>query len=94
MTAKAIVVNRLIGTISDAARRKLDGTASVLPILHAVREELGTRDMLPGAVNGSLHALRRAALRARQVAQQTGTDLIVARAGQVVRVSPREQTTL
>lgn len=77
MTAKAVVANRLIGTISDA-----------------VRGELGARDMLPSAVNGSLHALRRAAVRARQVAQQTGTDLIVARAGQVVRVSPREQSTL
>lgn len=45
-------------------------------------------------LKGSLKAIHRAALRARQVAHQTGTDLIVARAGQVVRVSPREQTTL
>ena len=36
---------------------------------------------------GSWAAMRRAAQRARQVAQQTGTDLIVVRAGQVVRVA-------
>jgi len=35
---------------------------------------------------GAQAAIRRAAQRARQVAQQTGTDLIVVRAGQVVRV--------
>lgn len=39
-------------------------------------------------IRGSLAAMRRAAQRARQVAQQTGTDLIVERDGQVVRVSP------
>ena len=52
--------------------------------------------MLPGAnaaIKGSFTALRRAALRARQVAQQTGTDLIVIRAGQVVRVSPLQKNT-
>jgi hypothetical protein len=51
--------------------------------------------MPPGAdadLKGSMLAIRRAALRARQVAQQTGTDLIVVRAGQVVRVSPQPQT--
>ena len=37
---------------------------------------------------GALNALRRAAVRARQIAEQTGTDLIVVRAGQVVRVPP------
>ena len=37
---------------------------------------------------GAQLAIRRAAQRARQVAQQTGTDLIVVRAGQVVRVRP------
>lgn len=36
---------------------------------------------------GAQVAIRRAAQRARQVAQQTGTDLIVIRAGQVVRLS-------
>ena len=40
------------------------------------------------AVKGSLLAIRRAALRARQVAEQTGTDLIVMRSGAVVRVPP------
>ena len=43
---------------------------------------------LPASIHGALSALRRAALRAREVAQQTGTDLIVVRSGQVVRVSP------
>ena len=50
----------------------------------------------PGAdadVKGSLLAIRRAALRARQLAEQTGTDLIVVRSGQVVRVSPQAKTT-
>jgi len=49
----------------------------------------------PGAdadLRGSLLAIRRAALRARQVAQQTGTDLIVVRSGQVVRVPPQQKT--
>ena len=48
---------------------------------------------LPASANadiqGSLAAMRRAAQRARQVAQQTSTDLIVVRAGQVVRVVPQ-----
>ena len=50
----------------------------------------------PGAdadLKGSLLAIRRAALRARQVAEQTGTDLIVVRSGQVVRVPPQSKTT-
>ena len=42
-------------------------------------------------VEGSWAAIQRAALRARQVAQQTGTDLIVIRAGQVVRLAPKPQ---
>ncbi|OGB01012.1 MAG: hypothetical protein A3E79_05720 [Burkholderiales bacterium RIFCSPHIGHO2_12_FULL_61_11] len=50
-------------------------------------------EVLPIDVNGALNALRRAAVRARQVAQQTGTDLIVVRAGQVVRVSPQQKNT-
>ena len=50
----------------------------------------------PGAdadLKGSLLAIRWAALRARQLAEQTGTDLIVVRSGQVVRVSPQAKTT-
>ena len=38
-------------------------------------------------VDGAHAAIRRAAQRARQIAQQTGTDLIVMRAGQIVRLS-------
>lgn len=36
---------------------------------------------------GAQAAMHRAAQRARLIAQQTGTDLIIARAGHVVRVS-------
>ena len=42
-------------------------------------------------VKGSFVAIKRAAARARQIAAQTGTDLIVVRAGQVVRVSPEQK---
>jgi hypothetical protein len=42
-------------------------------------------------IKGSLTAIRRAARRARQVAQQTGTDLIVVRAGKVVRLPPNQK---
>ena len=54
-------------------------------------------DQLPPGVDadlkGSLTAIRRAALRAREVAEQTGTDLIVVRSGQVVRVPPQRKLT-
>lgn len=46
---------------------------------------------LPPSIQGALNALRRAALRAREVAQQTGTDLIICRSGRIVRVRPREK---
>ena len=52
-------------------------------------------ELPPGAdadVKGSMKAIQRAALRARQVAQQTGTDLIVVRAGQIVHVRPQQKT--
>jgi hypothetical protein len=42
-------------------------------------------------LKGSLAAIRRAAIRARQIAQQTGTDLIVMRAGRVMRISPSKK---
>ena len=62
-----------------------------------VNEPMPAYGDLPSGANadlrGSLQAIRRAALRARQVAQQTGTDLIVVRSGQVVRVSPKQKTT-
>jgi hypothetical protein len=47
---------------------------------------------IPDSVKGSLNALQRAAIRAKQVAQQTGTDLIVMRSGQLLRVSARKHT--
>ena len=40
---------------------------------------------------GSIHALRRAAKRARQVAAQTGTDLIVWRDGRIERIPVASQ---
>lgn len=40
-------------------------------------------------LKGSFTAIRRAAQRARQVAQQTGTDLIVVRDGRIVRLAPK-----
>jgi hypothetical protein len=39
-------------------------------------------------------AIKRAALRTRQVAEQTGTDLIVMRSGKVVHVPPKQRVTL
>lgn len=39
-------------------------------------------------VQGSMAALRRAAQRARQIAEQTGTDLIVVRDGRITHVPP------
>ena len=60
-----------------------------------VNEPAAVYGTLPASANadikGSLIAIRRAALRARQVAQQTGTDLIVVRAGQVVRLQPNRK---
>ena len=53
--------------------------------------QAGRLTLLPASAHadilGSWAAMRRAAQRARQVAQQTGTDLIVVRGGQVVRVA-------
>lgn len=39
-------------------------------------------------LRGALQAIRRSAGRARQVAEQTGTELIIWRDGQIVRVKP------
>ncbi len=46
---------------------------------------------MPESFIGALAALRRAAQRARLIAQETGTDLIVVRSGQVVRVRPEQK---
>lgn len=55
-----------------------------------VNEHLPAYRALPVGDNanlqGALAAMQRAAERARRVAQETGTDLIVVRAGQVVRI--------
>lgn len=45
------------------------------------------------SIQGADAAMRRAAQRARQLALQTGTDLIQFHAGKVVRVSPHQNVT-
>lgn len=61
------------------------------PATEPAAEPAAAQGPLPASANADIQglwaAIRRAALRARQVAQQTGTDLIVVRAGQVVRVA-------
>ncbi len=52
-----------------------------------------TPHRLDADIEGSLKALRRAAVRARLVAQQTGTDLIVVRSGKVVRIPQPQKPT-
>jgi hypothetical protein len=60
-----------------------------------VSEPLPSYGQVPADANadfrGSMAAIKRAAARARQLAEQTGTDLIVMRAGKVVHVPPREK---
>ena len=60
-----------------------------------VSEPVPTYGKVPTDANadfrGSLAAMKRAAARARQLAEQTGTDLIVMRAGKVVRVPPKQK---
>ncbi|MGJ7581498.1 hypothetical protein ACSFA3_15055 [Variovorax sp. RHLX14] len=46
---------------------------------------------IPEELQGSLAALKRAALNAKKLAEQTGTDLIVVRSGLLVRMSPSQQ---
>lgn len=59
---------------------------------HAVNEPVPTYNLgggdVPADFKGAQVAIRRAAQRAREVAQQTGTDLIVARGGKIVRLPP------
>jgi hypothetical protein len=40
-------------------------------------------------LRGSLHAMQRAALRARQIAAQTGTEIVVSRNGIIEYLNPR-----
>jgi predicted ABC-type ATPase len=60
-----------------------------------VSEPVPSYGQVPADANadfrGSLAAIKRAAVRARQLAEQTGTDLIVVRGGKVVRVPPKEK---
>jgi hypothetical protein len=50
-----------------------------------MKAKIGTRDP---DIAGSLPALRRAAGRAKQIAQETHTPLLVMRNGKVVNVNP------
>ncbi|SFD80277.1 hypothetical protein [Paracidovorax konjaci] len=63
-----------------------------MTIPHPANEQASASSLVPASDNvdfkGAQAAIRRAAQRARQLAQQTGTDLIVVRAGKVVRVRP------
>lgn len=73
----------------------LDSGRKAMAPSHQVNEPqpaycLQTHVNSPADTQGALAALRRAARRARQVALQTGTDLIVYRDGQVVRAKPHE----
>lgn len=58
-------------------------------------EPVHSHSQIPADANadfrGSLAAIKRAAVRARQLAEQTGTDLIVVRAGKMVRVPPKQK---
>ena len=67
-----------------------------MTVFTPINEPVPSRDQLPPDANvdlkGSLLAIRRAAFRARQVAEQTGTDLIVMRSGELVRVPPLPKT--
>ncbi len=47
-----------------------------------------------GDMAGSIHAIRRAAKRARQVAAQTGTALVVRRGEQIDRVTVNDEDAL
>ena len=60
-----------------------------------VSEPVPSYGQVPADANadfiGSLAAIKRAAVRASQLAEQTGTDLIVMRAGKMVRVPPKQK---
>jgi hypothetical protein len=60
-----------------------------------VSEPLPSHGQVPADADadfiGSMAAIKRAAVRARQLAEQTGTDLIVMRSGKVVHVPPKQK---
>ena len=60
-----------------------------------VSESVPGDGQVPGDANadfrGLMAAIKRAAERARQLAEQTGTDLIVMRSGKVVHVPPKQK---
>lgn len=70
----------------------LDWSGNGMTAPNEANEPAGTYLDLPPAADpalrGALQALRRAAQRARETALHTGTDLLVMRGGQVVRLKP------
>jgi predicted ABC-type ATPase len=68
----------------------LDWGENMGPALQARQPDPQYGDARPGDLDMALEALRRAAQRAREIALQTGTDLVVVRDGRVVHISPRE----
>jgi hypothetical protein len=76
-----------------AATHQLERQTMTTP--RHVSEPLPSYSQVPAEANadvrGSMAAIKRAAIRARQVAEQTGTDLIVMRSGKVVHVPPQRQ---
>jgi hypothetical protein len=67
---------------SDKSMIKTDGISEQRPGYAGVSAEASAM------VQGSMAALRRAAQRAREIAEQTGTDLIVVRDGRITHVPP------
>ena len=60
---------------------------------HLTEESASNRAIdleIPEELQGSLAALKRAALNAQKLAEHTETDLIMIRSGKLVRVSPRQ----
>ena len=97
-TASVLSILHAVRGVFWAATSPIDRLESqVMTTSKQANEPVTGDDQLPpdadADLRGSLAALRRAALRARQIAEQTGTDLIVVRAGQVVRVPPQPKTT-
>jgi hypothetical protein len=48
------------------------------------------REAKDPVLRASMAALQRASLRARQIAIQTGTNLVIVKNGQLLRISPEE----
>ncbi len=73
------------------AESKYSAPMNTIRHVNEPEPEYGTPPMSMDAdLKGSFAAIQRAARQARLLAVQTGTDLIVFRQGQIVRVSPKD----